>query len=134
MIGGRRREHGVDEEGEVLNLYQGEAPVSPRDQRGTVYPDDRRIRDDDNISIQIHTLNVTREGSSWPRTYPFSLCGFQHVLRVLGWRRSRRCSLELPLALGPLFEGLLVPNADHLMARWHGKRFRVAACEEPRRD
>jgi hypothetical protein len=62
MSGGRRRERGVDEDGEVLNLYQGEAPVQPRDQRGTVYPGDRRIRDDDNISVQIHTLNLTREG------------------------------------------------------------------------
>lgn len=62
MSGGRRRERGVDEDGEVLNLYQGEAPVQPREQRGTVYPGDRRIRDDDNVSIQIHTLNLTREG------------------------------------------------------------------------
>lgn len=63
MSGGRRRERGVDEDGEVLNLYQGEAPVQPRDQRGTAYPGDRRIRDDDNVSIQIHTLNLTREGA-----------------------------------------------------------------------
>jgi hypothetical protein len=62
MSGGRRRERGVDEDGEVLNLYQGEAPVQPREQRGTIYPGDRRIRDNDNISIQIHTLNLTREG------------------------------------------------------------------------
>lgn len=62
MSGGRRRERGVDEDGEVLNLYQGEAPVQPRDQRGTVYPGDRRIRDHDNISVQIHNLNLTREG------------------------------------------------------------------------
>ncbi len=63
MSGGRRRERGVDEDGEVLNLYQGEAPVQPRDQRGTIYPGDRRVRDDDNISVQIHTLNLTREGA-----------------------------------------------------------------------
>jgi hypothetical protein len=62
MSGGRRRERGVDEDGDVLNLYQGEAPVQPRDQRGTVYPGDRRIRDHDNISVQIHSLNLTREG------------------------------------------------------------------------
>jgi len=62
MSGGRRRERGVDEDGEVLNLYQGEVPVQPREQRGTIYPGDRRIRDADNISVQIHTLNLTREG------------------------------------------------------------------------
>lgn len=61
MSGGRRRQRGVDEDGEVLNLYQGEAPVQPREQRGSVYPGDRRIRDDDNVSIQIHALDLTRE-------------------------------------------------------------------------
>ncbi len=62
MSGGRRRQRGVDGDGEVLNLYQGEAPVQPREQRGRVYPGDRRIREDDNVSIQIHSLDLTREG------------------------------------------------------------------------
>lgn len=62
MSGGQRRRRRVDEDGEVNNLYQGEAPVEPREQRGTVYPGDRRIRDNDNISVQIHSLNLTREG------------------------------------------------------------------------
>jgi hypothetical protein len=61
MSGGRRRQRGIDENGEVANLFQGEAPVQPRALRGTVYPGDRNIRDNDNVSIQIHTLDLTRD-------------------------------------------------------------------------
>jgi hypothetical protein len=60
MSGGARRQRGVDDSGEVANLYQGEFPVFPRDQRGNVYPGDRAIRDDENVSVQIHTLVLTR--------------------------------------------------------------------------
>jgi len=59
----RRRERGVDESGEVTNLFQGESPVFPRERRGEVYPGDRAIRDDDNVTIQIHTLDLTRNGA-----------------------------------------------------------------------
>jgi hypothetical protein len=61
MSGGRRRQRGIDENGEVANLFQGEAPVQPRALRGTVYPGDRNIRDNDNVSVQIHTLDLTRD-------------------------------------------------------------------------
>ncbi len=56
----RRRERGVDKSGEVTNLFQGEFPVFPRERRGNIYPGDRDIRDDDRVTIQIHTLNLTR--------------------------------------------------------------------------
>lgn len=59
----RRRQRGVDENGEVTNLYQGAFPVFPLDQRGQIYPGDRAIRDDDNVSVQIHTLDLTRENN-----------------------------------------------------------------------
>lgn len=58
-----RRNRGVDENGEVMQLFQGEAPVQPRNQRGEVYPGDRAIRQDDTVTIQIHTLNLTCEGN-----------------------------------------------------------------------
>jgi hypothetical protein len=61
MSGGRRRRRGIDGDGEVTNLFQGEAPVQPRPLRGTVYPGDRNIRDDANVSVQIHTLDLTRD-------------------------------------------------------------------------
>ena len=53
-----RRRRGIDENGEVTNLFQGEAPVD-RERRGEVYPGDRAIRDDDAITVQVHTLNLT---------------------------------------------------------------------------
>jgi hypothetical protein len=56
-----RRRRGVDENGEVIQLFQGEAPVQPRNRRGEVYPGDRAIRQDDTVTIQIHTLNLTRD-------------------------------------------------------------------------
>lgn len=61
MSGGRNRQRGVDEDGEVTNLFQGAAPVHPRALRGTVYPGDRDIHHDENVSIQIHTLDLTRD-------------------------------------------------------------------------
>lgn len=57
-----RRHRGIDENGEITNLFQGEAPVQPRERRGEVYPGDRAIRDQNNITIQLHTLNLTRNG------------------------------------------------------------------------
>lgn len=60
MSGGRVRQRGVDEDGEVTNLFQGEAPVFPKEQRGSVYPGDRSICDPDNVTVQIHTLQLTR--------------------------------------------------------------------------
>lgn len=56
-----RRRRGIDENGEVTNLFQGEAPVHPRERRGEIYPGDRAIRDADTVTIQIHTLNLTRD-------------------------------------------------------------------------
>lgn len=55
------RHRGVDDNGEVTNLFQGEAPVHPRERRGEIYPGDRAILDNLNVSIQIHTLTLTRE-------------------------------------------------------------------------
>jgi len=61
MSPGAQRQRGVDGNGEIAQLFQGEAPVSPRDQRGTIYPGDRAIRDSDNVTIQIHRLDLTRD-------------------------------------------------------------------------
>lgn len=62
-LASRRRR--VDDDGQILNLYQGEAPTFPREQRGTVYPGDRRIRVPDRVSIQVHSLTLTQgEGAN----------------------------------------------------------------------
>ena len=56
-----RRRRGIDEDGEVTQLFQGEAPVQPPERRGEVYPGDRNIRQNENITIQIHTIDLIRE-------------------------------------------------------------------------
>lgn len=63
-----RRRRGIDENGEVTNLFQGAAPVEPRERRGEVYPGDQAIRDNDNVTVQIHTLDLTREEAGGSRT------------------------------------------------------------------
>lgn len=60
MSPGATRKRHVDEDGQISNLYQGEAPTFPRDQRGTVYPGDRGIRGIDQVTIQVHTLILTQ--------------------------------------------------------------------------
>ena len=67
-VTGRRR--GIDDNGEVTNLFQGEAPVQPRERRGEVYPGDRAIRDDDNVTIQIHTLALMRDDREVAQNVP----------------------------------------------------------------
>lgn len=61
MSPGASRKRGVDENGVIPTLYQGEAPTFPRDQRGTVYPGDRNIRGQDQVTIQVHNLTLTQE-------------------------------------------------------------------------
>lgn len=61
MSPGQMRRRGIDENGEITNLFQGEAPVYPREQRGKTYPGDQAICDKENVTIQIHTLELTRD-------------------------------------------------------------------------
>ena len=61
MSPGRRRHRRIDSSGEIRNLYQGEAPVHPRERRGEVYPGDRAIRDDDTVTFQIHIVDLMRD-------------------------------------------------------------------------
>lgn len=65
-----RRQRGVDENGEVTNLFQGEAPVSPRELRGEVYPGDRAIREDGIVNIQIHNIDLTQDGNTVKESVP----------------------------------------------------------------
>lgn len=58
MSAGHKRLRGVGDKGEILNLYQGEAPVQPLAQRGTIYPGDQAIKDDGHVTVQIHNLDL----------------------------------------------------------------------------
>jgi hypothetical protein len=70
MSPNERRRRGVDDNGEVTNLYQGEAPVNPRERRGEVYPGDRAIRENDVVTVQIHRLDLTRQDNVVARDVP----------------------------------------------------------------
>ncbi len=61
MSPGTRRRRSVDENGAVVNLYQGANPQWPRERRGEIYPGDRDMREDGQVNIQIHTLDLRRE-------------------------------------------------------------------------
>lgn len=56
------RQRRVDENGEIPNLFQGKAPVSPSKRRGEIYPGDIAIREEGQVSIQIHILDLTQDG------------------------------------------------------------------------
>jgi len=58
MSQGGSRFRRLDEHDEIPNLFQGAAPVNPPERRGEVYPGDREIHAEDQISIQIHTLEL----------------------------------------------------------------------------
>ena len=58
MSGGAVRERSIDEEGHIVNLFQGPSP----DGRGAVYPGDRQIRRSEGITIQLHTLRIKEPG------------------------------------------------------------------------
>lgn len=61
MSGGELRERKVDANGKIANLFQGAAPVTPKDQRGSIYPGDRAMHADDAVTVQIHNLRLTHD-------------------------------------------------------------------------
>lgn len=66
LQGGGRRRRKLDNDGRIVNLFQGEAPVRPVSLRGTIYPGDRRIHSDETVTVQIHDLDLT-DGSQQQR-------------------------------------------------------------------
>ena len=70
MSPSEHRERGVDDEGRILNLFQGAAPVEPVSERGRVYPGDRQIRCEQGLTVQIHNLTVTRRGERLVQNVP----------------------------------------------------------------
>ena len=76
--------------GEVTNLFQGEAPVHPREHRGEVYPGDRAKHDDENVTIQIHMLDLSHDKLNVAQNVPVSCClgSRRGWAPVLGLRRT----------------------------------------------
>ena len=59
LPGGGRRRRQIDDDERIVNLFQGEAPVTPARLRGSVYPGDRRIHAEDVVTVQFHDLDLT---------------------------------------------------------------------------
>ena len=58
--GGRRRRRTYPKQDfRIANLFQGAAPVTPARLRGSIYPGDHRIHAADEVSVQIHELDIT---------------------------------------------------------------------------
>jgi hypothetical protein len=58
MSKGSPRERTLNDAGEIPQLFQGAAPVNPPERRGEVYPGDREMHSADEITVQIHTLDL----------------------------------------------------------------------------
>ena len=58
MSCGTLRVRALTQAGEITKLFQGEAPVHPRERRGEVYPGDRNIHHPHDVTIQIHRLTL----------------------------------------------------------------------------
>ena len=53
----RRRR--LNDEGRIPNLFQGEYPVNPRNERGSIYPGDREIHAPNRVTFQLHMVTLT---------------------------------------------------------------------------
>lgn len=58
MSCGTPRNRGLNNRQEISNLFQGAAPVNPPEERGNIYPGDRAIRNENGVTIQLHTLDI----------------------------------------------------------------------------
>ena len=61
MSSGKTRERKFYARDEIENLFQGEYPVK-QPGRGSIYPGDRFVGDAKEIRIQLHTLDLRRDG------------------------------------------------------------------------
>ena len=55
-----RRRRAVDENGKIRNLFQGADPVTPAKLRGTKYPGDRELHEPEDVTLQIHFIDLTQ--------------------------------------------------------------------------
>ena len=59
LQGGGTRRRRITDDGRIVNMFQGEAPVKPAALRGNTYPGDRRIYAAEKVTVQIHDLDLT---------------------------------------------------------------------------
>ena len=61
MSKGLARERTLNSDGEIPQLFQGAAPVYPPERRGEIYPGDREMHGDNEITIQLHNLDLSSD-------------------------------------------------------------------------
>ena len=59
LPGGGKRRRQIDDQGRIVNIFQGAAPVNPVSDRGSVYPGDRHIHAQEAVTVQVHDLDLT---------------------------------------------------------------------------
>jgi len=63
MKAGGRRRRGLSEKNKIINLSQGVYPSEAQSPADWIYPGDDRIRKQDELTIQLHRLDLVRDGS-----------------------------------------------------------------------
>ena len=64
MSPGYTRRRAVDATGRIRNLFQGAAPVNPPNLRGSIYPGDRSKHAPDDVTIQMHFIELTQSNET----------------------------------------------------------------------
>ena len=55
---GMPRSRSLNSDGEIAQLFQGAYPVNPPEQRGEIYPGDRQLHSNQEVTIQVHNLDL----------------------------------------------------------------------------
>ena len=64
------RRRTVDNNGRIRNLFQGAAPVIPRELRGSIYPGDLAIHEPEDVTVQIHFVELSQDRETVARNVP----------------------------------------------------------------
>jgi len=69
---GKTRRRRLTDDNAIDNIFQGEYPPKDRDdaRRGEIYPGDRSVRDKNSVTIQLHRLDLHREGDTVQKDVP----------------------------------------------------------------
>lgn len=65
-----RRERSLRDGGTISYLFQGPAPVRPVERQGSIYPGDLKLHDADDVTIQLHTIDLTEGKEIVKRNVP----------------------------------------------------------------
>ena len=67
---GEIRRRGLDNRGRISNLFQGYYPIGATREQDRIYPGDDKIRVDDQISIQLHRLDLVEDSTTVAHDVP----------------------------------------------------------------